>query len=562
MSLRKFFLSVLFSSTFFASLSQSSAITIDGVFDDWTTTLTTFTDPSETINGVDLLEVQVTNDANFLFLKIKTNTEFELTDDTLTQNIGLYIDTDNNSSTGYNIQTGYGSEIGVIFNQYLAHYNVTPYSQISFSDFSLRVAPTVSSNEFEIAIKRDAIPDGSNPLFSSNTIKIVLKNLENSDNLPNNGTVFSYTFDNTPVAPLVPIEINKDNANLIRIVSYNTLFDGLIDPNRVARFQNIITVLNPDIISLLESWNTNPNDIKLLFDAWLPLGTQDGWYVVKNSSAIIVSKWAYLDQWDYLDRQFPVLIDLPNTYSTNLLLTAAHLKCCSNGDALRQSQADEYANFIVDAKTPGSQIDLPQNTPFVYTGDLNLVGSSSPLTTLVTGLDWDNSNLTDENAIQTDNRMAYTWRKDNTQYPPGKLDFTIFSDAVMSAQKSFVLQTEIMPTSRLQLYGLDALDTSMASDHFPIVTDFQISQTASLNEASLELSIKLFPNPTSNKTVLKFNDSNNYKIIILNVYGKIIKQFNASNEVEINLSENTNGLYLISITDKNGTTFYRKIIKY
>ncbi len=541
--------------------AQATAITIDGVFDDWDASLTTFTDVQETILGVDLLEIQVTNDAEFLFIKIKTNTEFDLTDDTVPQNLGLYIDTDNDTSTGYAIQSGYGSELGLLFNQYLAHYNVTPYSQISFSDMSLRVAPTVTSNEFEIAIRRDAIPDGTNSLFTSNIIKILLKNSENSDELPNTGSVLFYTFDNTPVAPITPIEINKEGSNLIRIVSYNTEFDGLIDPNRVQYFQNIITTLNPDIIGLLESWNTSTNQIKTLFDAWLPLGTQNGWYVVKNGSAIIVSKWAFLDQWDYLDRQFPVLIDLPNSYTTDLLFTAAHLKCCDNGDALRQSQADEYAAFILDAKTSGGQIDLPQNTPFVYVGDLNLVGSSAPLTTLITSLDWDGSNLTDENTIQTDNRMGYTWRKDTTQYPPGKLDFTIFSDAVMSSEKSFVLQTEVMSTSRLQYYGFIEFETSLASDHFPIITDFQINSTASNNSEEYVVKMIVYPNPTSNIVTIKKDDLRKYTLQIHDVLGKKILNKEASGSTTINLNKQVNGIYFISIMDEKGNTSRQKIIK-
>jgi len=227
---------LLFTLVYINLNAQSAPITIDGVFDDWTADLTTFTDVSENLSGVDLLEIQVTNDENYLFIKIKTNTEFDLTDDTTPQDIGLYIDTDNSDTTGYNIQSGYGSELGILFNQYLAHYNVTPYSQIGFSDFSFRSAPTVTSNEFEIAIKRNTIPDGINPLFTNNTIKILLKNTNNSDNLPNIGTIFSYTFDETPVTPYTPIELVKENPNFIRIASYNTELDGLMADDRLPYF--------------------------------------------------------------------------------------------------------------------------------------------------------------------------------------------------------------------------------------------------------------------------------------------------------------------------------------
>ncbi|MCB0760423.1 MAG: thrombospondin type 3 repeat-containing protein [Flavobacteriales bacterium] len=78
--------------------------------------------------------------------------------------------------------------------------------------------------------------------------------------------------------------------------------------------------------------------------------------------------------------------------------------------------------------------------------------------------------------MQTDKRMAYTWRDDaGGSYPPGRLDFIIFSDAVMTAEKSFTLQTEIMPPARLALYGLSTNSTSNASDHFPVTADFSLA---------------------------------------------------------------------------------------
>ncbi|WP_420575059.1 endonuclease/exonuclease/phosphatase family protein [Kordia sp.] len=467
--------------------SQSAAITIDGVFDDWNSGLATYTDTSESINGVDLLELQVTNDDEFLFIKIKANQEFDLTDDTIMQELGLFIDTDNDTNTGFDIQQGYGSELGLLFSRLYAHYNVTPYSQVSFSDLKLRVAPTVTSDEFEIAIGRHVLPDGVNPLFPSSTIKILIKNDDNFDKLPNVGNVFSYTFDETPVPAYVPIDINKGTAEHIRIVAYNTLLDGLLDANRLDDFERIIKSLQPDIVGFIESAGTSETYVKGLFDTWLPLGTVDGWYVKKHGGEVTVSRWEITQQWDHLTRQFPVLINLPDTiYHTDLLFTNAHLSCCG-ADTSRQDQVDQYAAFILDAKTPGGLVTLPENTPFVYGGDLNLVGFAQQLETLKTGdiqdtatygpggfLDWDNTEVKEENCLQADVRMNYTWRSDSQAFPPGKLDFILFSDFTLKAEKSFVLQTELMSAARLTSYNLQQSDTGTASDHFPVVTDFSI----------------------------------------------------------------------------------------
>lgn len=467
--------------------SQSAAITIDGNFDDWHSGLTTYTDTSESITGIDLLEIQVTNDDEFLFIRIKADQEFDLTDDTILHELGLFIDADNDVNTGFDIQQGYGSELGLLFTRLYAHYNVTPYSQVSMSDLKVRAAPTVTSDEFEIAIGRHVLPDGINPLFPTSTIKILIKNDDNFDRIPNIGSVFTYTFDETPVPAYAPIDINKDTAEHIRIVAYNTLLNGLLDTDRLDDFERIIKSLNPDIVGFVESYNTSESYIKGLFDTWLPLGTVDGWYVEQHGGEVTVSRWEITQQWSHLTRQFPVLIDLPDdTYHTDLLFTNAHLSCCG-ADTSRQDQVDQYAAFILDAKSPGGLIDLPENTPFVYGGDLNLVGLSQQLETLKTGdiqntatygqggpLDWDNTEVAEENCLQADVRMNYTWRSDSQAFPPGKLDFILFSDFTLKAEKSFVLQTELMSSARLTSYNLQQNDTGTASDHFPVVTDFSI----------------------------------------------------------------------------------------
>ncbi|EDP70138.1 endonuclease/exonuclease/phosphatase family protein [Flavobacteriales bacterium ALC-1] len=555
------------------ALSQSAAITIDGLFDDWNSSLTTYTDTPESLSGIDILELQVTNDEDFLFIKIKTDIEFDLTDNLVNQQIRLYIDTDNNPNTGFNIQNGYGSELGIIFKDLFAHYNVDPYSQVSFGDLRLRVAPTVTSNEFEIAIGRDQIPDGTNPLFTSSTIKILLKNNANSDELPNIGNTFSYTFDDTPTPSLIPTDISKSNPSDIRLMTYNTLFNGFNDVDRVDNFENIIRSIAPDIIGLNECWNTSETYVKSLLDTWLPTGTQNGWYVEKIGGQITLSRWEIIQEWQNLSRQFPVLIDLPSSYPTDLLFTNAHLNCCG-ADQQRQDQADEYAAFILDAKSPGGNITLPENTPFIYSGDLNLVGYAQQLTTLKTGdiqdtatygvgapLDWDDTALKEENSIQTDLRMGYTWRSDGEGFPPGKLDFIIFSDHTLTAEKSFVLQTEVMPTDRLNLYNLNLLDTSSASDHFPVVADFSINETLSTGQDHLAES-SLFPNPTNGLVTIDFKASGNYKLQVFNSLGKpvLTKTLTAKTTV-LDVRALASGFYILSIQNAQGHSETHKLIK-
>ncbi|MGB1041611.1 MAG: T9SS type A sorting domain-containing protein [Flavobacteriales bacterium] len=559
-------------------LSQSAPISIDGTYSDWTSSAKTITDSSESISGIDLLELSVSNDENFLFIKITTNSEFDLTDNTGANNIRLYMDTDNNDSMGYAIQSGYGSELGIIFNSRYAHYNVTPYSRINFSDFSFRVSPTFTSNVFEMAIRRDAIPDGTNPLFTDSTIRILLLNSSNGDRLPNTGKVFTYTFDNTPTPAYVPINITKEDTNQVRVIAYNTYFNGLDDPARIPALKNIITTLSPDIIGFSECWNTTAATVKGLMDTWLPTGDTNGWYVEKHLARglITASRWEIKQSWFHLTHQFPTLINLPERFGTDFLFTNSHLSCCQKEEQ-RQGQADNYIEFILDAKTTGGLIDLPENTPFACGGDFNLVGYAQQLNTLVTGdiqdvatygvgspPDWDNTNLTHGSCLQSDKRMDYTYRNDNGNYPPGKLDFIIYSDAVMTAEKSFVLQTEVMSTSRLFSYGLNKDDTQTASDHFPVVKDFSMHPISKPKSSS---DILIFPNPATDKVNIRFNQTGNFTVLLFDISGNRVlsKEINIENEASessLDIENLSSGVYLIKIIKKDGKEIeVKKIMK-
>ena len=473
---------------FIVSILYSATIQIDGQFSDWNadSSIIHFEDNISDTDGADLLSLSITNDQDFLFLKIKLDREIDLLDAFENPSeIIIQIDADNNSETGYFVQ-GIGSEFGirclekyVYDNTYLGN-NTEPLTFLQF-----RALPSITSDEFEIAIGR--YPNGES--IFNDTISIVIKENYLNDYIPNQGEILTFTFDDTYHDPINLIEINKENPELLRVMAYNTLGNGLKDNDRIPRFIRIINAINPQIIGFNETSNTSEDDVYNLLETALG----DGWYVSKHDPEnITASRFPIIGTWDVHNKIQASLIDLDNE-GPYVLFIVGHLSCCGS-DSSRQEQADRFIDFVLDAKTQGGQITIPENTPIIFLGDMNLVGNSQQYYTIINGdiqnsdiygtggfPDWDNTAFEDVICRQTDKRMAYTWRHDNSEYPPGRLDFIFFSNSVMSTVKSFTLQTEIMSNVRLDNYGLLWDDTRNASDHFPVVADFDLSFNSGCN---------------------------------------------------------------------------------
>ena len=166
---------------FSLSFSQENQIIIDGKFQDWESIELIEDNINDNEFAVDFTSLSITNDNRYLYIKFTTTEQIDLMDSGSNEesvyNTVIYIDTDNNNKTGYvpNYNSNIGSELAVFLNQRYVWYNATdPNVQISLYDIGLFSAPTVTSNEFEIAIDLEAQYDGEN-LFPNQEIKIQLK---------------------------------------------------------------------------------------------------------------------------------------------------------------------------------------------------------------------------------------------------------------------------------------------------------------------------------------------------------------------------------------------------
>ncbi len=139
--------------------------------------------------------------------------------------------------------------------------------------------------------------------------------------------------------------------------------------------------------------------------------------------------------------------------------------------------------FVRDVKSGEGAVRLNPGTPIALVGDANLVGHAQQRVTLLAGdivnvdqfgpefaPDWDDTPFTDLLPRHTHRPVTFTWY--GGDFSAGRLDYVVYSDAVLDVGNRFVLFTPEMPDTALARYGLEWDDTLVASDHLPVVVDF------------------------------------------------------------------------------------------
>lgn len=320
----------------------------------------------------------------------------------------------------------------------------------------------------------------------------------------------------TPPAAVAPVDfaLFREQELDLRLVSYNVLWNSIfedVDHAAAARFRRVIKSLNPDVLALQEVGlhpedRDDPNgrartaeEVVALMNKLIPLGPDRTWHGQQGGDNVIVARYPLLMKRAKSEpvgdrHQALALVDLPDEqYPIDLYVMNNHYKCCGGNDDRRQKQSDAIVAWLRDARTEGGHIDLPPNTGIVICGDLNIVDGIEPVTTLLTGdihdeatygpdflPDWDDTALTDlhpTHNASTD--FDYTWRNDSGRYPPGRLDFIIYSDSTLDVAKHFVLNTALLTEAALKRAGLEEFDVTADGygaryDHLPLVVDFRV----------------------------------------------------------------------------------------
>lgn len=556
---------------------QAIPITIDGEFEDWEDASILFDndDQNSTFDDLHIQRIRGANDDRFLFLRIELDREITLLDN---NPLILLLDTDNDPSTGYS-PDNFGAELRWLFGQRQGEFftGATGHN-IRFSNIRLRTAPTVTSSEFEIAIGRDSTPDGSTPLFQSDTVGVYIS--IDGDDAYAYGT---YIFDPQPVAPPEPIPLERYDENDMRVLAFNAWDDKLFETQFTEQYQRILHTLEPDIIAFQEIWDHNAEETAQRVDELLPGGEEFQWHAVKKDRGnVTVSRFPIVDSWQILvwdgnewsdaHRLTVSLIDTREEYGSKLLLVNVHLRCCAGGEANRWLEITALANFIDNAREPGGLIHIDEDTPIILAGDFNLVGSSGQLAAIENDIpDWDDSGLTRVRARQTEKRMHYTWRNDNSRFSPGKLDYIFYTGSVLSLQNHYTLQVEEMSPEQRNIYGLQYGDTQTASDHLPHVADFTFKAATGISEHTVPDGYFLgqnYPNPFNPVTSISFAvpETTALTITVYDMLGRKVQEVLDSTKtagyytVRMNGSALSTGVYYYTLHTGSFTQTRRMIL--
>ncbi|MBD3348384.1 MAG: hypothetical protein GF400_04200 [Candidatus Eisenbacteria bacterium] len=490
--------------------SPQRPIAVDGDFGEWETSDASFADERGDADGLDLVSVSVRSDAARVAFLIELSPELNLQSG---NELTLVIDADADASTGDEIH-GVGAELVWTFGRRRGSlWRDGRMRQAEQSELGLLQAPTVSSDTFEVSFARSPGGEGANAVAraaaedppssespaprrfapgreaadehgrlieSRVSFVLVDERAGSGDRLPDAGAATVALSDGPPPPPR-EVSLEKEDPDDIRVLTYNVLFDGLF--KRPSAFLRILRAIEPDIICFQEIWSHTARQAADQVSLALPETT---WHGAHTTEGQIVSRYPFIEH-SPIDEagNYWAVVDLPDeTYDVDIGVVSAHPPCCEK-EKERQEQLDAVAAWLRE-RTTGNSASLPRGTPIVVAGDMNLVGGSNQLRTLLAGEivyektygpshppDWDGTPLSDANPRLAGGLDNYTWRDGRSSFAPGKLDYIVYSDSALGLGNAFVLSTERLPREALERYGLRADDTLEASDHLPVVADFR-----------------------------------------------------------------------------------------
>jgi endonuclease/exonuclease/phosphatase family metal-dependent hydrolase len=453
--------------------NRPGSIVLDGKFDDWPAGVSTLAD------------------ADWIYFRVSVEGQskpLQSSDSTL----ALWVDADDSPSTGAQmpspqVAAALGVDLDVEFSPPDASGHAKPglvaYAMengqkiaLTKSQIEVESAPTTAAPAYEIRISRHpnakVAPNLAKLLAGSGQARGMFVLIEN-------GKVVGWSdpeaFTLPPPKGGSQLEIDPPakTPGAIRILSYNVLKNS--PEKNPGPFVRIFEVTKPDII-LLQEWDTNQATAQAWFTATVSGDFHWNAMLGQGGDVMIVSPYPISPL-----VPTPVLISgdaKPVRFASAIVKTPAgdvavgtvHLKCCGSVGTSEEEKRMAEATAVQSALS--SALGADDAKLRILGGDFNLVGSTMPLEQIAKGLDFDGSDLAAADPYLLGDDAQFTWTDDADKFPPGRLDYILYSDSKADVVDSFVLDTRRLGPRTLARMGLDRTD-SEASDHLPVVVDIK-----------------------------------------------------------------------------------------
>jgi endonuclease/exonuclease/phosphatase family metal-dependent hydrolase len=331
------------------------------------------------------------------------------------------------------------------------------------------------------------------------------------------GVGLGFSDDNLNTKPNGFLQRKTGEEFQLRVMCWNVKTSSIFPPDgkRYESFGRILRAVNPDLVCLQEVFD-DLNQLPQIMQRHLPQAGRQQWHVHSATDNAVVSRFPLRLRERELPIPFPIpqaglpdyhygqamcLVDLPDEQADRDCYVIAMHNKSHGGDEnvrLRQRQSDSIVRWIRGVRSNGNAVPIGDNTPILILGDMNVLAvepadAAHHLTTLLTGnivdektfgpdckLDWDDTNLVEVKPRHNSREKEfYTWRIDDTPFPPGALDRILYTDSVLSVNHSFVLNTTTMTKQELEESGLQRTDVLWEGepgnyDHMPLVADFSL----------------------------------------------------------------------------------------
>ncbi len=489
MKRRAVWISLLFLFSSIAYAQQSAPIAIDGDFRDWTNVNLLCADPTGdgSPQSPDLGRAWVCDDGSSLFLRIETRRETLWQGEDLLpagNDLRLYIDGDNSPATGKKID-GIGVDMEIHLGGRKACLHDDFSLKTNLNEIGFIAAPTHTSSVFEMRIPFVARPgfEAEQRVIPGPEIAFFIRDGENGDRLPDKG-VLPYVLANRAAPAPDPVPLDRLDDADVRILVHNVWKTNIAHNPRP--FYRFLKALEPDIINYQEVDKPAlpTQDAQKFVANTLPLPAGQEWHAAHVDDCLTLSRWPIVAS-SRVDDNLVCLIDLPDEISEkNLVVFNAHTPA-GNRDEERDVEHDRIAAAWRDMLNGAGLFPIDPNDAVIMCGDFNMVGYKRQLDSLRVGDIFDNArhgpdfapgreagSLVSAPLRHTHTRLTYTWRKDRASYAPGKLDYIFFSPDSAQLKRNFALWTPDMPEDTLKKYGLKPDDSPAASDHLPLIADF------------------------------------------------------------------------------------------